>query len=472
MVLTIKFVILDKNTILDRLVKTIALSDVQQSLQANKHLQEEELVVKLNLAQTTPAGDLDSLFNWIKSYLQYSVDTSHPYFNNRMWSGANIPSILGEVIVAITNTSNCTYESAPVASLMERYMIEQMLDIVGFKGGEGQMTTGSSNANMIAMMIARNNISNIKQQGLFGQKPLFAFVNADAHYSFDKAANILGIGSDNLIKIATNTNGEMDVLLLENSIKTVISEGGMPFFIGATLGTTVRGAFDNISELVAIRDKYNLWLHGDGAWGGACIVNDKLKAQFLTDIDKLNSFTMDFHKMLNSALMCNFLLINGTGELNKTCANGNTDYIFHKNIDIGVASLQCGRRVDSLKWFLDWKFFGKQGFSDRIITYYDLVSYAQNIINNHKNLKLITPRIAFNLCFNFTPDNNTNIDINKLNLNIREKLHNNALNLLSIAYINDVFVFRLLIVNPNMTTQDIDKLFDNITTTGAKISKN
>jgi glutamate/tyrosine decarboxylase-like PLP-dependent enzyme len=35
-----------------------------------------------------------------------------------------------------------------------------------------------------------------------------------------------------------------------------------------------------------------------------------LKAKFLTGIEQLDSFTMDFHKMLGSSLMCNFLLLN------------------------------------------------------------------------------------------------------------------------------------------------------------------
>jgi glutamate/tyrosine decarboxylase-like PLP-dependent enzyme len=77
------------------------------------------------------------------------------------------------------------------------------------------MTTGSSNANMIAMMAARNSHQkNIKQQGVFGCGPLFAFVNEESHYSLDKAANILGIGTDHLIKVPTDRFGAMDIRAL------------------------------------------------------------------------------------------------------------------------------------------------------------------------------------------------------------------------------------------------------------------
>jgi sulfinoalanine decarboxylase len=98
-------------------------------------------------------GDWNRIFDWIEQYLQYGVNTAHPTFANRMWTKANLPSMLAEMVVAISNTSSCTYESAPVSTLVEKHMIQQMLDLIGFTHGEGQMTTGSSNANMVAIKI-------------------------------------------------------------------------------------------------------------------------------------------------------------------------------------------------------------------------------------------------------------------------------------------------------------------------------
>ncbi|BCL59558.1 hypothetical protein DGMP_02510 [Desulfomarina profundi] len=162
----------------------------------------EDLARILDLDKADENGNWNEIFNWVETYLAYSLKTHHPSFVNRMWVGANLPSIVGEIVTAVTNTSACTYESAPVSTLMEKYMISTMLELVGFVNGEGQMTTGSSNANMIAMMAARNSCEKrVKFEGLFGQKRFFGFVGADAHYSMDKAANILGIGINQLVKI-------------------------------------------------------------------------------------------------------------------------------------------------------------------------------------------------------------------------------------------------------------------------------
>jgi sulfinoalanine decarboxylase len=432
-----------------------------QDLNVNKTINSADLFARVNGEQ-----NWDDVFYYLDYYLKNSVNTAHPNFANRMWSGANEPSILGEIVTAITNTSACTYESAPVSTLIEQYMISQMLDIVGFKNGEGQMTTGSSNANMIAMMIARNKfLENTKSQGLFGQKKLIAFVNEDAHYSLDKAINILGIGSDNLIKIKTNDLGEMDVDDLEMQIKSHLKNDNCPFFVCATLGTTVRGAYDSITDLVKLREKYNFFLHGDGAWGGSAIMSDKLKNKFLNDIEQLDSFTMDFHKMLNTNLICNFLLVNHNQEsLTKTCATGDVSYIFRENSDLGVKSLQCGRRVDSLKWFLDWVYFGRNNFGKRIENYYNLLSFVQKIIKENSVLEIISSHYSFNLCFAFKNKNN------EFTQKVRNELYKNNDALLSLAYVKGKLVFRLVIANPSVNEKTLTKLLEKIITIRRNLS--
>ncbi|WXT99776.1 MAG: L-2,4-diaminobutyrate decarboxylase [Catillopecten margaritatus gill symbiont] len=457
---------MEKRDILQKIIQILDGENLKTNNQPINHQSVDELKKILNLNKDTSPQQWSEIFTWIKQYLQYSPNTSHPNFANRMWSGANPSSIAGEIIVALSNTSNCTFESAPVATLMETYMVEQMLEIVGFKKGEGQMTTGSSNANMIAMMVARNQaLETVKQQGLFRQKPLFAFVNEHAHYSLDKAANILGIGTNNLIKVPALEDGSMDVAQLDISIQSIKQQEGVVFFVCATLGTTVQGAYDNIKALTALKKRHNFWLHGDGAWGGAAMMSSTLKTKFLTNIEQLDSFTMDFHKMLGSNLMCNFLLLNHQNLLSCTCADGDNSYIFRDNeVDLGVASLQCGRRVDSLKWFLDWKFYTRQGFAERVENYYQLAQFSEHFINKSAELEMVSERVSFNICFRFKADN-----ANTFNQQLRDTLLEQEMALLSLAYIGKKLVFRLLIANINLDKVKLTTLFNRLIETGVKI---
>ncbi len=459
---------MQENELLEKIAQILQRKNLKFNHKLVNYQSSNELTKILDLNKQS-SQDWTQLFAWIEQYLDYSPNTSHTGFANRMWSGANLPSILGEIIVALNNTSSCTFESAPVASLMETYMLEQMLECIGFKKGEGQMTTGSSNANMIAMMVARNqSLKTVKLQGLFKQKPLFAFVSGDAHYSLDKAANILGIGAEHLIKVPTTKNGEMDALALDKAIQKVQKNGGIAFFVCATLGTTVRGAYDNIEQLVVLKNKHKFWLHGDGAWGGAAIMSPMLKAKFLTGVEQLDSFTMDFHKMLGSSLMCNFLLLNYQNLLSCTCLDGDNSYIFRDNqTDLGVNSLQCGRRVDSLKWFLDWKFYNKKGFSDRVERYYQLAKFAENFINTSDTLEMVVKRSSFNVCFRFKAK-----DANNFNQKLRNQLLNDEQALFALAYIEKKLVFRLLISNINFDKVKLTALLNRLIETGEALQRN
>jgi glutamate/tyrosine decarboxylase-like PLP-dependent enzyme len=438
-----------------------------------------ELWEILRLDDHKDGADWLDIFWWIEKYLEYSARTNHPNFVNRMWAGANLPSIAGEMVAAVSNTSSCTFESAPVSTVMEKYMINEMLELVGFKHGEGQMTTGSSNANMLAMMSARNEmLPEVKSNGLFksngvrGETDIYAFVSADAHYSMEKAANILGLGTKRLIKIPVTSTGEMDIVILAAQLKATAARGGRPFFVGATAGTTVRGAYDSIKGLLVLRREYPFWLHVDGAWGGAVVVSETLRKRYLAGIEEVDSFTWDFHKMLGTALMCNVFLINNrTHTLGKVCSAGDDSYIFHGEnnndvLDLGVVSLQCGRRVDSLKWFLDWKYFGRKGFAAHVERCLELCEYAEKVVRQSAELELVLPRSSFNICFRYkTSEENAN----RLNLAIRTKLYHDGISLVGYAYHEKKLFLRLLLAGHGLTTNDVDHYFSEFIQTGKSL---
>lgn len=434
----------------------------------------EELENLLDFNTVENNDDWEVIFSWIEKYLKYCVKTGHPQFVNRMWSEANLPSVLGEMITALTNTSACTFESAPVSTLMEKHMIGEMLELAGFRGGDGQMTTGSSNANMIAMMLARNNaLDSVKKCGLFGQQKLFGFVGADAHYSMDKAANILGIGTEQLIKVPLGEDGSMLIEELVKNLEMVMASGGRPFLVAATAGTTVRGAYDPIEPLVELRSRFGFWLHVDGAWGGAAVMSDDLRARYLAGLEHADSFTCDFHKMLGSALMCNVLLINKNSNfMGQVLAAGDTSYLFrdedqYEAEDLGAMSLQCGRKVDGLKWFLDWKFYGRKGLGKRIESYLSLAEYAEKVVTEHDELELVAPRTSFNVCFCYKVPSELS---NKLNLELRTRLYQQGKSLVGVAYIDGRLVMRLIITNPETTRADIDVFFANVLETGRELA--
>jgi glutamate/tyrosine decarboxylase-like PLP-dependent enzyme len=234
----------------------------------------------------------------------------------------------------------------------------------------------------------------------------------------------------------------------------------------------VRGAYDPIEPLLGLRDKYDFWLHVDGAWGGAAVLSTTLKEKFLPGLRDADSFTCDFHKMLGASLMCNILLINKRNHtLGTVLSAGDGSYLFRDEFtseieDLGAVSLQCGRRVDSLKWFLDWKFFGREGLAGRVEKYLTLCEYAENWVNQCPELEMVVPRTSFNVCFRFkVPEKESN----SFNLDLRNRLYQEGKSLVGAAYIDGRLVMRLLVSNPAAEQADIDIFFNTLVETGKSL---
>ena len=134
----------------------------------------------------------EELLSSVQSYLKYCVRTNHPQFWGTLRAGYNIPSLVGEVLSDVTNTSMSTYDASPVATLIENKLIKKMTDIVGFNDGDGIFVTGGTQANLVAVLSARNALDpNIKKTGLRQQRDLVLLISDQAHYSFISAANVL-----------------------------------------------------------------------------------------------------------------------------------------------------------------------------------------------------------------------------------------------------------------------------------------
>lgn len=437
------------------------------------YLSPEKLKEKFNFSITDEGSSYTELLENVESYLNLSVKTSHKQFFNQLFGGQNLPSIMGEMTASITNTSMYTYEMAPLATLMEMELIEKMCDYVGFKNGDGILTPGGSLSNLQAMFCARNrHFPEVIEKGIQGVPKMIAFVSEEAHYSFEKTTNILGLGTDQLIRVKTDEVGRMIPSELERLIKESIKNKEQPFFIGLTTGTTIKGSFDPINEILPIAKKYNIWLHADGSWGGSVILSKKHR-QLLAGIEEVDSFTWNPHKLMNISLSCSVLLVKEKGTLERNFSDHKVDYLFHEDenntYDLGKKSIQCGRRVDSLKLWLSWKLLGNKGYENRINQLFNLAQYAIQKVQEKRELELMNIPSSLNICFRWIP--NIEIDINEFNLELRETLVKSGLSMVNYGYINNEVTIRLVIVNPEIEEVDIDNLFKNIEKVALELTK-
>lgn len=172
---------------------------------------------------------------------------------------------MAEMMTAVLNNTMHTYKSAGIHILIEQEIIKFLVKKIGYKNGDGIFAPGGSLTNMIALVLARNvKYSSIKKSGIAGKK-LVGYTSDQAHYSTEKFISVTGLGKDAIRIIPTDSKGKMNVQLLEKQILADIHHGFIPFYVNATAGTTVLGAFDDITKIGKIAKKYKLRLHTDAA---------------------------------------------------------------------------------------------------------------------------------------------------------------------------------------------------------------
>ncbi|MFI4882575.1 MAG: pyridoxal phosphate-dependent decarboxylase family protein [Phycisphaerales bacterium JB064] len=348
---------------------------------------------RVPLSLDGPAVPVDELMDQARDLMELSVRTGSANFSNQLFSGFDPVAIVGEWLTAVMNASMYTYEVAPAMTLVEREVIARMGRAAGWTGCEGLFTPGGSLSNLMAMLMARQRaLPKVKSRGLQDSK-LVVFTSAEAHYSVERAAVILGLGSDSVVQIGQDRYGRMRADAFEHEVKKARANGRQPMMVVATAGSTVLGTFDPIAEIADIAEREGLWLHVDGAYGGSALLSAKRKG-LLKGVERADSLTWCAHKMLNVPLSASVIIVREPGLLHQ-CNAVHAEYLYHADndapdLDTGEMSIQCGRRVDALKVWLAWKARGDAGMAALVDRKFDLATKMRELVRERDRFELLS----------------------------------------------------------------------------------
>lgn len=413
----------------------------------------EDLTQKLDIVLQEASLEKSHFFQILQDIALATPSTASKGFFNQLYGGRSMPALVGDILSSLMNNSMYTFKVAGLQVLIEKEVLKAMSKKIGYTSAEGTIVAGGSTANFTAMLLARNEKDkSIRNEGLQNQK-LTIYTSEESHYSIRKNAGILGLGRNLVRKVATLQNGKMDVKALETQIQVDIEQGFMPFFINSTAGTTVLGAFDPFEEIAEIAQKYHCWFHIDGAFGGSVLMSKKYK-HLIKGAEKADSFTWNAHKMMNIPLTASVILCKEKGVLRRNLSE-NADYLFQGEYDYnpGEESLQCGRRNDGLKIWAAWKYYGHQGYEQRINKVYDLAQYAVQKIQKNTQLSLIQEPECTTVCFNV---------LGKSAQEICDTLNQKGILKVGYGTRKDTTFIRVVFVNPDVDFEDVDAFFEKI----------
>lgn len=430
-----------------------------------------ELHERLELAAHLKNGDLsdERLDAFIKEYLDNTTRLHHPgYFAHQV--GVPHPTgALGSLIDGFTNNAMAIYEMGPAAAAIEFFMVNYLLEKIGWKPmptdinkrltffhGSGVLTHGGSLANMTALLTARNHLdSSVREQG--NPSDLVILAPETSHYSVAKAAGIIGIGENNVIRLKTNSCGRVMVSKLDTAFQKAVNNGKRIVALVANACSTGTGLYDPIDEIADFCSEKKIWFHVDGAHGGGAFFSKKYN-HCLKGIQKADSMIIDAHKMLRTPSICAALLVKNAVALDHTFEH-KASYLFHEKKQPGFdfigQVIECTKSGLGLKFYMTLAAIGEKGIENYFDTAYDLTQQAFEYISAQPDFEVPCKPESNILCFKFNADDDVQIML-------RDHLIEQGSFYISCTELNARRYLRIVIMNPESRLNDIKDLVTSI----------
>lgn len=336
----------------------------------------------------------------------------HPAFLGYFGSTSNGPALLGEIAAAALNVSAMTWRTSPAATEMETVTLDWIRAAIGLPDVFfGVVYDTASMATLHALAAAREKSGpQIRERGLAGRGdlPTYRIYASDqAHSSVQKAAIVLGIGEDNVIRIRTDSEFRMDVRSLRDEIDADIRAGHLPLAVVATVGTTSTGSVDPVPEISDLCESSGIWLHVDAAYGGALGVIEEGRWA-MAGTERADSIVINPHKWLFVPLDFSALYTRHP-EILRSVFSLVPEYL-HGDATSGVVpdymdySIQLGRRFRALKAWMVFRSFGRTGIASRIREHCRLAQLFASWVDADKSFVRAAPVTMGIVCFRYQRD--------------------------------------------------------------------
>ena len=337
---------------------------------------------------------------------------NHPGFMAYFASCAPVPGILGEMLAAGLNANAMLWRTSPSATELEETVLDWLRQMVGLPPAfEGAITDTASVSSMLAVAAARESLGlGIREEGMAGRPELprlRLYCSEQAHSSIDKAGIVLGLGRAGVRKIPVDEEYRMLPAALAAAVEADRCAGWLPFCAVATVGTTSTTSVDPVPAIAGVCEHEKLWLHVDGAYGGAAAIVPEFRG-VLAGCERADSIVINPHKWLFTPLDFSALYTRRPDVL-KQSFSVLPEYLRTAEGDAGTVKnyseygLQLGRRFRALKFWMIVRTFGVEGLAGRVREHARLARLFAAWVDASPDFERMAPAPFSTVCFRANP---------------------------------------------------------------------
>ena len=403
--------------------------------------------------------------------LSHSTFNGHPRFFGYITSSAAPLGALADLLAAAVNPNVGAWALSPVATEIERQTIRWIAELLGFPNDcGGLLVSGGNMANVVCALAALHAQApwDLRARGLTGQDStrLALYGSSETHTWLDKFADLSGLGTDSIRRVATDAKGRIQPSALRIAIEGDRRAGVLPCMVVGTAGTVGTGTVDPLREIQSVCKDFNVWFHVDGAYGAPAAAlpdaPDELRALAGAD-----SLAVDPHKWLYAPIESGCVLVRDPANLQKAFSHHPPYYRFDGDSEDPPLNYyewgpQNSRGFRALKVWLGLRHAGRAGVQRMIA---DDIALARSLyahVAANPELEALTTNLSITT-FRYVPGdlraerNSPKVGayIDLLNEKLLSQLQGGGDVYLSNAIVGGKFALRACIVNFRTTERDV-----------------
>ena len=356
-----------------------------------------------------------------------SVHTAAPGFVGHMTSALPYFMLPLARLMTALNQNLVKVETSKAFTPMERQVLAMIHHLVyrrpdafyppwihNSQAALGAFCSGGTIANVTALWLARNRLfapdgefRGIAAEGLGralrhrGCDGIAVFVSERGHYSFGKAADLLGLGRDHLVKVATDGNNRIDLKALRGECARLRDENILPLALVGIAGTTETGNVDPLEALADLAGEIGCHFHVDAAWGGPTLFSDRHRS-LLSGIERADSVTIDAHKQLYVPMGAGMVVFKDPTAV--SAIEHHANYILrHGSKDLGSHTLEGSRPGMALLVHAGLSIIGRKGYELLIDLGIERARTFATMIQRHPDFELTSEPELNILTYRYCP---------------------------------------------------------------------
>ncbi len=402
--------------------------------------------------------------------LPYSTGNAHPRFYGFIQSSADPVGIMADFLAAGMN-NNC-WGGDQAAVHVEQLALRWLAEMLGFPvTAEGILVSGGSMANFTAIAAARRAMTpgNVREDGLAGPDAprLTVYASDQVHACVDKAVDLLGIGTKQLRKIATDERFRMRMPELAAAVAADRRAGFLPAIVVGNAGTVNTGAIDPLDELADFCRRESLWYHVDGAYGALASIVPALRPLF-AGMDRADSIAADPHKWLYVPYEAGATLVREPGRLSAAFRKfpeylaSDPESPFPGPAWYAERGVELSRGFKALKVWMGLKTHGRRGYEAQIENDVALAGFLAAEVDRRRDFERLAESPLSIANFRYRPADRTLSDtqLDGINRRIINALVGEGSFFLSPTVLKGRTAMRVSITNFRTQEEDLTALLD------------